>query len=405
MHRGHVALVEKMEDNFGMRGADVIVVGAGVVGASIAFHLAERGVDTLVLDRGGPAAGSTARSGALVRAHYPTALETSLAWESLTDYFEPWGERVGGGCGFTRTGFAYLAGEDRVEALRRNVAMQQTVGVETGLATPDELKELEPAIHPDGVSLAAYEPRGGYADPTATAVGFLRAARALGASFERRRVTSLLEKEGQIRGVQTENGPVGSQVVVLACGAWSVPVAESVGIGLPIDPARVQVALFERPYELSTHLTVIDAVEGFYARPAAERATLIGSRDSLDWVSHPDEPTPAPEEGFISEVSARLGRRIPALAGAPYRTGRSGILDMTPDGRPILGPVDKEGLYLAVGWSGTGFKKAPAVGAEVTRWVCDGAPRRKELEGYGLDRFEKGALIFGEYESGARTPH
>src|SRR3712207_551100 len=99
-----------------MNTSEVIVVGAGAVGASVAFHLAERGVDTLVLDREGPAASSTACSGALIRAHYPTALEANLAWESLTDHFEPWEQRVGGSCGFTRTGFAYLVGEENAEA-------------------------------------------------------------------------------------------------------------------------------------------------------------------------------------------------------------------------------------------------------------------------------------------------
>lgn len=121
---------------------EAVVVGAGVVGASVAFHLAERGVETLVLDREGLAAGSTSRSGALIRCHYPTALEADLARESLADYFEPWHERVGGGCGFTRTGFAYLAGEDRVEALRHNVNLQRSVNVETELVTPDELLSL-----------------------------------------------------------------------------------------------------------------------------------------------------------------------------------------------------------------------------------------------------------------------
>src|ERR687894_47482 len=140
-----------------MNGADAIVVGAGVVGASVAFHLAERGLDTLVLDHEGPAAGSTARSGALIRAHYPTALESDLAWESLTDYFEPWGERVGGGCGFTRTGFAYLVGEENVEALKNNVALQRSVGVATTLVGPEELGELEPGLHTENVALAAYE--------------------------------------------------------------------------------------------------------------------------------------------------------------------------------------------------------------------------------------------------------
>jgi sarcosine oxidase, subunit beta len=383
----------------------VIVVGAGIVGASVAFHLAERGVDTLVLDRDGPAAGSTARSGALIRAHYPTALEADLTWESLTDYFEPWGERVGGGCGFTRTGFAYLVGEENVEALQHNVALQRGVGVETELAGPEELHALDPALNTDGVALAAYEPRGGYADPTATTLSFLRAAQELGARFERRRVKALLERGGRIQGVQTDAGQPESQVVVLASGAWSISLTTGVGLDLPIRPARVYVALFERPYDLPTHLTLIDTTEGFYARPAAERATLIGSRDSLEWLQSPDEPTPEPDSAFVEQASRLLGRRLPALANAPYRSGRSGILDMTPDGRPILGPAGPEDLFLAVGWSGTGFKKAPAVGAEIARWVADGDPKRPELGSYRLTRFEEGAFIQGEHEYASSSPH
>src|SRR3712207_3359190 len=212
-----------------MSSAEVVGVGAGVVGASVAFHLAERGVGTLVIDRYGPAAGSTARSGALIRAHYPTALEADLSWDSLTNYFEPWGARVGGGCGFTRTGFAYLVAEENVEALRYNVALQREGGVETSLVGPDELGEMEPALRTDGVALAAYEPRGGYADPAATAVGFLDAAKTLGARLERRRVTALLQRGGLIRGVQTDDGPIGAGTVLLAAGAWSVPLARSVG--------------------------------------------------------------------------------------------------------------------------------------------------------------------------------
>ena len=381
------------------------MIGAGVVGASAAFHLAERGVETVVLDLGPPAAGSTARSGALVRAHYPTALEAGLAWESLTHYFEQWGERVGGGCGFTRTGFAYLVGEESTAALRHNVVLQKRVGVETEIVGPEELKALDPALNTDGVALAAFEPRGGYADPTATTVGFLRAAIRFGARFERRRVTALLERGGRVRGARTEAGPVGADVVLLASGAASVQLAESVGLTLQIRAARVGVALFERPYDLPTHLTVIDNTEGFYARPAAENATLVGSRDSLEWLESPDERTPEPAPDFVRGVLSKVGRRFPALAGARYRSSRTGVLDMTPDGRPVLGPEGPEGLYLAAGWSGTGFKKAPAVGAEMARWVCDGVPKRKELASYDLARFERGDLIRGEHEYPAAGPH
>jgi sarcosine oxidase, subunit beta len=387
--------------------AEAVVVGAGVVGASTAFHLAERGVDTLVLDPNGPAAASTPRSGALVRAHYPTALEADLAWESLTGYFEPWGVRVGGGCGFTRTGFARLAGEDDIDALKSNVAMlRDEVGVETELVSPEEVADLDPAIETGDVALAAYEPRGGYADPSATAVGFLRAAEALGARFEARRVTGLLAPGDEIRGVETDAGAYEAPVVVLAAGAWSVPLAAGVGLELPITPARAQVALFERPYSMATHLTVIDPVLGIYARPTADHCTLVGHRtEELEELDDPDRFAPEPDRSFVEKVGDRLGRRIPALAGVPYRLGRAGVLDMTPDGRPILGPEGPDGLYLAAGWSGTGFKKAPAVGAELARWATDGRPRRPRLSGYTLRRFEMGNLISGEHEYGVRSPH
>jgi sarcosine oxidase, subunit beta len=206
-------------------------------------------------------------------------------------------------------------------------------------------------------------------------------------------------------GVETDDGPLDSQVVVLAAGAWSVPLAASVGLELPVGAARVQVALFERPYSLPTHLTLIDSALGFYARPAAEQATLVGTRAHLSWLEDPDEWDPEPGPAFAKVAANLVGRRIPALRGAPYRSGRAGVLDMTPDGRPVLGPEGPEGLYMAVGWSGTGFKKAPAVGAELARWIHEGAPRRKELKAYALSRFRTGDLVVGEHEPGVKTPH
>lgn len=386
---------------------DVIVVGAGVMGTSVAFHLAERGLDTLIVDQEGPSAGSTARSGALIRAHYPTALEADLAWESITGYFEPWGDRVGGGCGFTRTGFAFLAGERGAEALSKNVVMlQEKVGVDTELIGPDELKGIDPALATEEVVAAGYEPRGGYADPSATAWGFLRAAETLGARFERRRVLALAEKGGSLSGVKTDDGLVEAQGVVLATGAWSVPLAAGVGADLPIRPARIQVALFERPYTLSTHLALIDAVGEVYARPTADRCTLVGMRTSeLEWLESPDECVPEAGATFVEQAARRIGRRIPALEDARLRSGWAGVVDMTPDGKPILGPEGPEGLYLSVGWSGTGFKKAPAVGAELARWIDEGTPNRDELSSYGLGRFESGNLLHGNYEYGSRSPH
>ena len=120
--------------------------------------------------------------------------------------------------------------------------------------------------------------------------------------------------------------------------------------------------------------------------------------DAERWNPHPDR-------GFVEEAAGLLGKRVPALGGAPYLTGRAGVLDTTPDGRPVLGPAGPEGLYLATGWSGTGFKKAPAVGNELACWISEGRPKRRGLEAYDLDRFRTGDLIFGEYEPVARSPH
>jgi sarcosine oxidase subunit beta len=279
------------------------------------------------------------------------------------------------------------------------------VGVETGLVGPDELRDLDPALDVNGVVLAAYEPRGGYADPAATAVGFLRAARDLGARFERQLVTALRTRGDAVAGVETETGVLDAPVVVLAAGAWSAPLASGVGLDLCIRPARAQVALFERPPGLPTHLTIIDSMIGFYARPAAERLTLVGSRSHLSWLDDPDEWDPEPDADFPNVALRLVSERVPALRGAQYRSGRAGVLDMTPDGRPVLGPEGPEGLYLAVGWSGTGFKKAPAVGAELARWVVEGSPRRQGLHAYDLDRFRTGDLVFGEHEPGAQAPH
>lgn len=384
---------------------DVVVVGAGVVGSSIAFHLAELGAQVLVLDRDGPVAGSTARSGGIVACGENTATEAGLSWESLTGYFERWGERVGGGCGFTRTGHASLVGETDAAALETLVAMHQSaVGIDTELLHPQRLAEVEPAAHLGDVRAAAFQPRGGYADPSATAVSLLRAGIAKGVSFERRRVVGLRESRDRVVGVSTGDGDVDAGAVVLAAGAWSVPLAASIGVELPVRPTRVQVMLFERPYSIPMHLTMTDTVTDLYLRSTADRCTLAG-REAPDreWLDDADAYERDLDDVAVADVGRRLAKRFPDLAGAPYRLGRTGVLDMTVDGKPVLGPLGRDGLYTAVGWSGSGFGKAPAVGAELARWVVEGAPRRAELKDYRADRFRAGAPILGDARYASTT--
>lgn len=385
---------------------DVIVVGAGVIGSSVAFHLAEQGTDVVQLDPTGGFAGQTPRSGAIVRSHHAHLVEADLAWESLTSYYETWAERVGGSCGFTHTGFAYLADAGDEGAVRANVTMLREQGIDNELLGPEQLCEREPSVTTDGISVVAYERRGGYADPTATTLSLQQAARRHGARVERRRVLALTERDGAITGVRTDQGDMDAASVVLAAGVWSPQLAATVGLDVPVRPARIQVMLFERPYELPTHLTMTDVAHDVYLRPTAERCTLVGRHaPEREWLSEPDEFRGEPDAPFVAEGRARLGRRIPALADAPYRLGRACALDLTPDGRPILGPSGFDGLHLATGWSGGGFAKAPAVGAELARWITTGAPDRKDLTAFTLQRFASGELITADHEYGATGPH
>jgi sarcosine oxidase subunit beta len=163
-----------------MAGASVVVVGGGVMGCSIAFHLAERGVDVLVLERGMVCSGMTARSGALVRMHYTNEPEARMALTGLR-YFQDWKDRVGGWCGFTATGAAVLVGPGEGERLRRNVAMLRRVGVDTEAVAPADLGAEHPELDLAGVEMAAVEPGSGYADPVATTFAFASRAVDLGA--------------------------------------------------------------------------------------------------------------------------------------------------------------------------------------------------------------------------------
>ncbi|WP_037348242.1 NAD(P)/FAD-dependent oxidoreductase [Sciscionella sediminilitoris] len=386
---------------------EVLIIGAGITGASAAFHLAERGARVLVLDPSGGTAGQTPRSGAIVRGHHAVALEAELAVESLGEYYERWDERVGGGCGFTRTGFAYLADEADAPAVRANTTMlAEQLGWPTELLSAEQLAELEPAVDTARIRLAAYEERSGYAEPMAATTSLLRAAGRHGAQLRHERVLGLLAGDSRIRGVRTESGEYHADTVLLATGAWSPALAATTGLELPIASARIQVMLYERPYSLAGHLTMTDVAGDIYLRPTADRCTLVGRHaPEREWLAGPEENRAEHDHSFMLDCAQRLGARIPAMAGAPFRLARTCALDITPDGRPLLGPAGPEGLFLAAGWSGSGFGKGPATGAELARWILDGRPRRPGLWRYTLDRFAKGEPIAGEHEYGATGPH
>ncbi len=389
--------------------ANITVVGAGVVGCSIAFHLARAGARVSVFDKRGICAGMSARSGALVRMHYTFAPEAELAWKSLR-YFRNWGDIVGGRCGFVETGFAVVVDERNAARLRANVAMLQRVGIDTEIATADELRKLEPHAFVDDVALAAFEPHSGYADPVATTESLAAAAKRHGAQFSTNTlVASIVNRRGRAVGVADGAGRIyEADAVCVVAGPWTDALLAPLGVRIGIKSERAQIAFFKRP-PARTHCVYIDTIAGSYFRPHGDDLTLAGLGGwKPEAEANPDDFRESNDDDFVAAVRKRLATRIPAMAEAPYSRGHAGIYDVSPDARAVMGAVPGvAGLFVAAGFSGTGFKTAPAVGASMAELILTGASTTVDLTPFGFERILSGRMIESpnEYEMGAGFGH
>jgi glycine/D-amino acid oxidase-like deaminating enzyme len=389
-----------------MATSEIIVVGAGVVGCSLAFHLARTGKKVTVFDKARDVgAGMSARSGALLRMHYTFAPEAELAWKSLS-YFVHWEQMVGRdaerrGCGFVRTGFAIVVGPPNIERLRANVAMLRTLGVDTDLIEPAELRELEPAINVHDVALAAYEPQSGYADPVATTRSMAEAADRQGATFKLGVPIASIDAAGaRVRGVVDAAGTRHeADAVCVVAGPWTDRLLSPLGAAIGIRAERAQIAFFKRPAALQ-HCGCIDTISGSYFRPHGDAETLIGLGDvKAEYEPDPDSFREDNDADFVTEVAERLAHRVPAMTGAGYSHGHAGIYDVSPDSRAVMGPVPGVvGLYAAAGFSGTGFKTAPAVGAAMAELILGGSAKTVDLRPFGFERLREGRPIRGQHE-------
>ena len=385
------------------RGADIIVVGAGVHGASLAFHLARRGVQVLVVESGAIAGGATGRSSGFVRMHYDLEVESRLAHASLP-YFTDWQDRVGhGDPGFVRTGFLQLVPEAFGEALRANVEMQRRIGIRTSVVDADEIARLVPDVAREGLAIGAYEPDSGYADPTGTTAGLLAAARAAGARYVGGcRVSTILVEDGRVVGIDSNRGRFDADRVVIAAGAWAASLAATAGVDLPVQAWRHDTAYFGLPAGRTADLPiVIDHAQEVYFRPEGEELLLVGLEAGNVLGGSPDRPMAGLANATVEEMIERVCRRIPWMADGSFRTAHGGQDGITPDQRAILGPVTgvdgPAGLWLACGFSGTGFKIAPAVGASLAEWILDGQPSTIDIRPFGLERFAAGRPLVGEH--------
>ena len=381
---------------------EAIIIGAGVMGASLAYHLTRAGMTHVtVLDKKGLCGGMTAKSGALVRMHYTNEPEARMAFAAWY-YFQHWQEMVGGECGFTRTGFVVTVTPDNAERLRKNVEMLQRIGVTTSVITAQELRELQPFARVDDLTVAAYEPESGYADPRATTTAFMQQAQRQGATLrEGVRVTAIRTAGGRVIGVDTSGGPIDAPIVVVMAGPWSDRLLKTAGIDFPLIPQRAQIAFYQRPAELAKgHMVFIDGALGAYFRPHGTELTLIG-------VGHwKPEPPPGPDAyneandpDFIPAAQLKVARRIPALQHAEYVRGHAGIYDVSPDTRAVLDRAPGvDGLYIAAGFSGKGFKISPAVGACMAELITQGRATFVDITPFRFSRFEENRPIRGSHE-------
>ena len=379
--------------------AEVIVVGAGVQGASLAFHLAQRGARVLVLEREAVASGATGRSSGFVRMHYDLASDARLAWLSFP-YFEDWAAMVGqGDCGFVRTGFVQIMPDELAANVRANIAAQQAIGIDTGMLDATDLARLVPGVVTDDVTTAIYEPRSGYADPSGTAAGFLAAARALGARVVQASPATAVLVDGEVvTGVETEKGRFGAPVVVDVAGAWAAPLARTIGVEVPVEAWRHDTAYFGLPDGRATDFPiVIDEINEIYFRPEGSETMLVGLEGGNEVGGSPDRPLATPRPDMVEEMVRRVCARVPWMADGTLRTSHGGQDGITPDQHGILGRAGPDGFYLACGFSGTGFKTAPAIGRCLAELILDGRATTADIDGYSVERFAAGRPLIGEH--------
>ena len=386
--------------------ADVVVVGGGVNGASIAYALAARGSKVALVEQGACGDGASGRSSALVRMHYTNEWDARLAWASYP-LFRDWAHVMGGEAVFTRTGFMNVVAPAYAENLRRNVEMLRRIGVETVALSPRELQDLQPFVRVDDIGAAAYEPQSGYANPSAVIDGFRRRTQELGGRVAQwTTVTRILRRDSRVLGVETTAGTIDAGAVVIAAGAWAPRLCREIGVTLPARPKAIDTVVVARPPELADpHMVFIDNVQGSYFRTESTTLTLVGVPCPV-WDIDPDTLGTGVAPNAAAEGAAILTHRIPAMERATMSRGYRAFDLYSGDRHAILGAVPGvDGLYLATAFSGSGFKIAPAVGACMAQLIVDGRAKTVDIDAFSVRRFAEGRAVEGPYPYAARPDH
>lgn len=370
--------------------AAVVVVGGGVMGVSTAFHLAEAGVqDVLLLDGGSLGGGSTCKAAGGVRAMFSDAVNVELGKRSL-EAFAQFGERPGQEIDLHRVGYLFLLDRPaHVRAMRDAVELQNALGVPSRMVGPEEAARLSPLISTEGLLAAAWSPTDGHCTPESVVLGYATAARRLGATLVPHcAVTGVQVQDGRITGVVTQRGTVATDTVVCAAGPWSRSVAALAGVELPVTPLRRQVVVTEPVPDLPDRLPMtIDFATSFYFHGEG-RGLLMGMSDPQERPGFSVERSDA----WLPRLAEVVAQRAPSLADVGLHSGWAGLYEMTPDHNGLIGESEQVGRFLyATGFSGHGFLMGPAVG-EVVRDLVLRRPPPVDVTALSVDRFAAQAL-------------
>jgi len=382
--------------------ADIVVIGGGVNGVSIAYNLSKLGAGKVILlEKSFLASGATGRSGAMIREHYlhPTlakmAKEAKYIFNNFSDY-------IGGDSEYKQTGRILVFGEKDYDSVKLNVDMNRDLGINISIISKQEVLELLPNINLDDVAISVWEPECGYADPVATTYSFARRAKDFGAEIcTNTPAIDLIIENQRIIGVKTDKSVIKTNTVINAAGAWGNLVSEFADELLPMNPLRVQMLYLRRPPSLhDLSIVVADGITNNYFREDNENHTLIGG-ESVEDLKEKVDPNNFKlniDHSKIIKFWNAVSKRFPDFKAAICKGGYSSLYDMTPDGNPILDKSDKVfGLYFAIGFSGHGFKLSPVVGRMMSEFVLNGYSNKHDIKQFRLNRFIDKDMLEADY--------
>jgi sarcosine oxidase, subunit beta len=368
--------------------ADVVVVGGGAVGTSIAFHLAEAGVAVTLLERDALSSGSTSRAAGGVRTQFSDPLNIVIGLRSV-EAFSRFAERPGGEIDFRQVGYLFLLDRpEDVASFERGVALQNELGVPSRLVEPDEAAMLSPLARVEGVLAATFCHLDGHASPEAVAQGYAAGARAHGGAVVTGcTATGIDVQDGTVRGVATDRGTVETGTVVCAAGVWSPALARTAGVELPVEPVLREVWTTAPADGLPDRIPLtVDFTSGLYFHREGP-GLLIGMADRSQAPGF-DEPT---DPTWLEHVVDVAARRAPALLELGIAHGWKGYYEVTPDHNGVVGEAGAVSrLLYATGFSGHGFMQAPAVG-EIVRDLVLGREPFVDVSPLALERFTENA--------------